>query len=392
MPRARQKAAGSIPAAAAAGQAAASRSSVDATTYDWARSAAQAKESRLGPQLSYEAKLMQGFVRAGRQGNLPLERLSVNDARLMAQADLSPADMHFVHKGIMNRGLESPDFESQLTGDEARVFGRIKNGGSSLHKANIGLISPFGNLIAQGEGRESTEDGIDVIKLGRHTTLDEFNGKPQDKTYEPYLDKAGLLNIGPGVRLFDGPDSRAELGALHLSSAQVKGGKTANINGSDIAYLTGAQMEKLFQMRARKAAAEVKATLPCVDFLGDYQQAVAVSMAYNMGQGSAASGRGFKSFTKFIEYTEDGDFYNAGLEMLRSKRSSDVKGRNLWEALIFLTNGDPNLTGEGKLNDYKDKVTEALKDKNNEGKSIAQVLEELYVSEAARLGYRPKDE
>ena len=389
MPRARQKAAGSIPAAAAAGQAAASRSSVDATTYDWARSAAISKESRLGPQLSYEAKLMQGFVRAGRQGNLPLERLSVNDARLMAQADLSPADMHFVHKGIMNRGLESPDFESQLTGDEARVFGRIKSGGSPVADMRVDRASPFGNLILQGEGRESETDAADVIKIGWRTDQNAHAGGAYEyKLYYPYLDSKGIRTIGPGLRMYDEDDLK-DLEAMpgaHIRPDQVKSGK--------IQYLTATQVQALFQTRADRAKTIVKNAMPGADFLSDYRQAVAVSMAYNMGKGDPASGRGFRGFKEFIKHAENGDYYNAGLEMLRSDRSEDIKGRNLWEALIFLTDGDPDLTGEDRLNDYKDKVEAAYAEQHKYGynKTYAQVMEELYISEAAKLGYSPKNE
>ena len=105
---------------------------------------------------------MQGYARAGRQGNLPLDRLSLNDARLMAQADLSPADMHFVYKGIYNSGLESLGFDAQMTKDEARVFGRIKSGGSRMADMRVDRASPFGNLVLQGEGRESETDAGDL--------------------------------------------------------------------------------------------------------------------------------------------------------------------------------------------------------------------------------------
>ena len=126
--------------------------------------------------------------------------------------------------------------------------------------------------------------------------------------------------------------------------------------------------------------------MPFADFVSKHRQAVPLSITYSTG------GAGIKGFTQFIDYSAKGDYYNASLEIIRSDRSETVKGRALWEALIYLTDGDPSLTGEGRLDDYKRMVEAELKTQRNKGKNAAQVMEELFISEAARLGYGPKTE
>ena len=376
MPRARQKAAGSIPAAAAAGQAAASRSSVDATTYDWARSAAISKESRLGPQLSYEAKLMQGFVRAGRQGNLPLERLSVNDARLLSQADLSPADMHFVHKGIMSSGLESPDFESQLTGDEARVFGRIKSGGSSIYDLDVGPGSLFDRFIAQSEGVEGESGEPGKIWVAWEDAADDAGNPYKRKLYEAYNDQFGNPTAGHGVLVTKD--------LMRLNKNKTPGAE----NDRSKAVFYAEDIDRVQQERVENARKDVKQAFPLADFLGDARQAVLMDMGYTMGLAKLLE------FKKLKEYAADGDFWSAGLEIIRAKRSNQTGARSLLNALIFCTNGDPSLTGDKVLEDFKRDLTAAYEEqkRTDKSKTYVEVMEEMYRQKARELGYGPKTE
>lgn len=73
--------------------------------------------------------------------------------------------------------------------------------------------------------------------------------------------------------------------------------------------------------------AELAVELPWVEKLDPVRRRVMQNMAFNLGIGSAASGKGLLGFRNTVEYVRTGQYDRAAAGMLASKWAKQVKGR-----------------------------------------------------------------
>ncbi len=325
------------------------------------------------------AGLMHEYVRAARQGNLPMLRLDNNDARHLATAmpKLSPEDMLYTYKAMREAGYSSRSLVGfDLTPEQKAALVNLMSGGESMDALDTGPGSMFDNVIEQSEGKESEDNKPGSIKVVWNRAQDELTGKiyKASKMYRVYNDGRGNLTVGHGVLVTD------EVKALdkNWTPGEPWNWKEALIAAEDI--------DAIQAKRTNDAKDDVKALFPYASFLGKGRQTGLVDLAFNMGRGNLA---GFKEFRKYLG---EGDFWSAGLEVIRSERSETTGARNLFTALIILTDGHPSLFEKNKLNNLKIDVDKRLNEEkqNKTGKGIREVMEEMYRKEAAKLGFSPK--
>lgn len=91
--------------------------------------------------------------------------------------------------------------------------------------------------------------------------------------------------------------------------------------------ITREQADALFESDLSAAVWRVREELPWIIGLCAPRQAVVYDMAFNMGLGSAASGRGLLSFVNTLRMIRDGRYAGAAAGMLNSKWARQVKGR-----------------------------------------------------------------
>ena len=294
-------------------------------------------------------------------------------ARTTTKEDASPGNLYEASLILPQRGYSRERYISEVNPTQAQLenFDLAMRGGDHISKRGTGTGSEIALLIGQGEGQEMEGDVPKTIRIAWGP--EQGRDASPVKMYKAYDDGYGNPTAGHGVLL------------------------TSDLKGLDKNYRRGEKwnrkeavflaedIDRVQQERLEEAKREVEKIMPHSNFLGKFQQAVEVSMYYTMGPSR------FKTFKKHIEHTATGDVYNAGLEIIRSDRSETVKGRSLWEALIYLTDGDPRLLGEDELNNLKDEVTKAYEKQREEGlnKTYAQVMEEMYIRKAGDLGYGP---
>lgn len=88
--------------------------------------------------------------------------------------------------------------------------------------------------------------------------------------------------------------------------------------------ITAATAESLFEADLASAVWAVRGALPWATSLTPPRQAVLYDMAFNMGLGCAASGRGLLSFAHTLRLVRHGDFSEASRRMLASKWARQV--------------------------------------------------------------------
>lgn len=87
------------------------------------------------------------------------------------------------------------------------------------------------------------------------------------------------------------------------------------------------QANILLAMDIGRSIAQVRKELPWVEDLTAPRQAVLFDMAFNMGIGSAATGKGLLGFKNTLALIKRGQFEEAANGMLASKWAKQVKGR-----------------------------------------------------------------
>ncbi len=241
---------------------------------------------------------------------------------------------------------------------------------------DVGPGSLFDRFIAQSEGVEGESGEPGKIWVAWEDAADDAGNPYKRKLYEAYNDQFGNPTAGHGVLVTKD--------LMRLNKNKTPGAE----NDRSKAVFYAEDIDRVQQERVENARKDVKQAFPLADFLGDARQAVLMDMGYTMGLAKLLE------FKKLKEYAADGDFWSAGLEIIRAKRSNQTGARSLLNALIFCTNGDPSLTGDKVLERYKDMLTDRYQEekKNDESITYIQIMEKLYTEEAARLGYGPGTE
>lgn len=122
-----------------------------------------------------------------------------------------------------------------------------------------------------------------------------------------YLDSEGVLTIGYG----------------HNCAALPLGGVTKPGD-----RISREQAELIFKTDVQQAEAEAVRALPCISALSYPRRAVLINMLFNMGLGSAASGRGLMGFKRMHAALQEGDYGAAAREMLQSRWARQVGPRS----------------------------------------------------------------
>ncbi len=91
--------------------------------------------------------------------------------------------------------------------------------------------------------------------------------------------------------------------------------------------LTEDQAERLLEADAARCRREMDAALPWAGKLSGPRYAVLLNMAFNMGLGSAASGRGLLGFKNTLEMVRKGNYSGAAKNMLASRWAAQVGNR-----------------------------------------------------------------
>lgn len=121
-----------------------------------------------------------------------------------------------------------------------------------------------------------------------------------------YLDGLGVLTVGYGHNCLAWPVEGVE-----------KPGDA----------ITPEQADFLFRSDLELAEAQAGYALPWMDILNYPRRAVLVNMAFNLGVGSVASGRGLMGFRRMLAALQRKDYPGAAREMLNSRWAGQVGAR-----------------------------------------------------------------
>lgn len=163
------------------------------------------------------------------------------------------------------------------------------------------------DAIRQVKGKELTQADVDLVNavlLGRASGPDaeliEALKRDEGLRLEAYLDTEGVWTIGYG---HTGPEVKRGL------------------------VWTREQAENALIEDIEKHNRQLHAALPWAQRLDPVRRRVLENMAFNLGIGSAATGKGLLGFKNTLAYVQAGQFDKAADGMLASKWARQVKGR-----------------------------------------------------------------
>jgi hypothetical protein len=188
------------------------------------------KQFRNVAQERSDADNIRLYLEAAQYTDAPFVRFDTRTLRALTQAELSPVLAHRASRGLRDGGFSRQDLDKlDFTSQERQALERIMGGDNPLQSSSLGWGSPFGNLILQGEGRESDKKEAQTIHIERRAAFDSHTGKPyREKVYLPYLDSRRKSTIGPGLRMYDQQDIadlKQILGEANIRPDQVENGK-----------------------------------------------------------------------------------------------------------------------------------------------------------------------
>lgn len=135
---------------------------------------------------------------------------------------------------------------------------------------------------------------------------------------------ANQVKISEGIRL----------SAYRCTSGALTIGYGHNCDASPVPGVSGPgdaisreTAEKLFEADLAAAVWDVRKALPWVIDLEPARQAVLYDMAFNMGIGSAETGRGLLGFKNTLAMIKSGDYTGAAAGMMHSRWASQVGRR-----------------------------------------------------------------
>lgn len=148
---------------------------------------------------------------------------------------------------------------------------------------------------------------VNVMPPGEHARMAAQLKKHEGFCLSAYLDTEGVLTVGYGHNCRAWP-----------------------VNGIQKAgdVLSEAQADMLFANDLDLAEAQTCHALPWIGSLACPRRAVLVNMSFNMGLGSASSGKGLLGFKRMLAAVERGDFASAAKEMLDSRWARQVGPRS----------------------------------------------------------------
>lgn len=144
--------------------------------------------------------------------------------------------------------------------------------------------------------------------------------------YKRYKDSEGYITVGIGHNM-DNPDSKRiwrEAGVTESWGSVYSG----------IATLSKLSAEKLLKYQLTMTINELKAIFPTFDSFSYPRKKALINMHYQLGDYK------FKKFSKTIEHINNGDFYEAALQMKHSKWAKQTPARVKRITSLMLLDGD----------------------------------------------------
>ena len=173
------------------------------------------------------------------------------------------------------------------------------------------------------------------------TRLESLLLREEGLRLTPYQCPGGRWSVGAGRNYQDRPFGLVECTRLGITAGRSVDATTKALQAQPIRL---ADALWLLDRDATQVMFSATRVLPWVTRLNDVRQAVLGSMAYQMGQGSRASGKGLLGFKAMLAALRAEAWDVAAMEALDSRRARQTPGRAGREAQLLLTGDwDPEI-------------------------------------------------